>query len=99
MHKQEIHMSARMVLEKAEVWVWREIARAKRPFQDPFQLTSLQYAMEQGVGKNPELQEFLGEALKHVQWYTNTKKLPTHDVFLPEEAAYIFEDAARLWHD
>jgi hypothetical protein len=92
-------MSTREVLQKARLWVVGEIAKAKLPYQDPFTLTSIQYAIEQGSVKNLVEREFLEKAFKQVHWYTGIKNLPTHDVFTPHEASSILGEAARLAHD
>ncbi len=77
------------ILAKMREWIEAEVAKAKRPYQDPFELTSLAFAAEQAAGKGAF------EQVRDKLWLAAAVELfGTYDVMTPREALRIIERAS-----
>lgn len=84
-------MTPQEALQKMRGWIEAEIQRSKKPYQDPFTLTSLVYCASKAVG--PEHLQASEDALARLRSITLANNMPRHDVFDPAEALALIEQA------
>lgn len=74
-------MNERETLQKMRAWVFAEIERSTKPYQDPFTLTSLVF-----VASKVASREDAERAVTRLHEVTRIGTLRTYDVVTPHEA-------------